>query len=340
MSTTSVPPGLSVPEARAVRLYRALLVLYPRAFRDRFGDEMGQTFADLLVHRAGGRPARVWPRVVLDLAVSAGSERAGQLRGPGSGRALGLAAMAAPVAVVATGAGGSSMLVPFLLLIALPAFGAVQLLAARLVRRTTGALAIERIVTGTAAFVPGGVWLARAGDGRGYWVVAVLLLSLVCGFGLAAAWAVTTLAVGLRRPNDGRSRRRAVAVLAAAVVVLGGMAAAGFNSYRNSQPPSGDHSDEHASAESRALWDGAQAGDLVTVVAMIDACADPFVHFNGLGRARSAAEEQAASWGRRDYWRSLGAEGEAKLADFNEIAVRLRAAENTWVTRCRPSATG
>ena len=185
--------------------------------------------------------------------------------------------------------------------------------AARLVRRTTGVIHVAWIVAGAAAFVPAVAWLILVGEDRGFWIVITLMLSLICGLGLGAVWAVATLVTGVRQPGERRSRRPAVIVLAVAVVVLGGMAAAGFNSYRKSQPPPGDHSAENATAESRALWDAAAAGDLGTVTAMIDACADPFVQFDHLGRARSQTGDR-------------------------EIVSRLRAAEDTWVQRCRPAA--
>ena len=338
MTVTTSQPTPSSQEARAARLYGSLLALYPTSFRDRFGEDMRQTFADLLVHRAGGRPSRVWPRVLFDLVVSASKERAGQL-GPRGRWAPAFVAAAALVTFAVMGRGNRSVLATVLLLIVGPTVGVVQLRNAWLLRRTTGVLHVARIVVGAAAFVPAVAWLILVGEDRGFWIGITLMLSLICGLGLGAVWAVGTLITALRQPVERQSRRRAVIILATAVVVLGSMAAAGFNSYRNSQPPPGDHSDERASSESRALWNAAAAGDLGTIIAMIDACADPFVRFNGLGRARSEAEEEYASWGGRDRWKALGAEGEAKLADFREIAVRLRAAEDTWVQRCQAAPT-
>jgi hypothetical protein len=62
------------------RVYRALLRVYPAAFRERFGDEMVQLFGDQLrVARADAAPAgaaRTWLRAIGDLAVTAASERA------------------------------------------------------------------------------------------------------------------------------------------------------------------------------------------------------------------------------------------------------------------------
>ena len=55
-------------EARqAVRVYRSLLMLYPRDFRDRYTDDLVQTFTDLS-GELGAR--RAWRRVTLDLVVT------------------------------------------------------------------------------------------------------------------------------------------------------------------------------------------------------------------------------------------------------------------------------
>ena len=62
----------------AERVYRALLTLYPAAFRQRFGEEMVQLFHDRLRDaRAGGVPGGVtwaWLKMLVDLAVTAPSE--------------------------------------------------------------------------------------------------------------------------------------------------------------------------------------------------------------------------------------------------------------------------
>ena len=51
----------------AIRAYRRLLVLYPRDFRDRYGDDLVQTLTDL---SADLGPRRAWRRVTLDLVVT------------------------------------------------------------------------------------------------------------------------------------------------------------------------------------------------------------------------------------------------------------------------------
>ena len=51
----------------AVRVYRSLLLLYPRDFRDRYTDDLVQIFTDL--SRELG-PRRAWRRVTLDLVVT------------------------------------------------------------------------------------------------------------------------------------------------------------------------------------------------------------------------------------------------------------------------------
>ena len=52
----------------AVRVYRSLLLLYPRHFRDRYTDDLVQTFTDLSGELG---PRRAWRRVALDLVVTA-----------------------------------------------------------------------------------------------------------------------------------------------------------------------------------------------------------------------------------------------------------------------------
>lgn len=52
---------------QAVRVYRSLLMLYPRDFRDRYTDDLVQTFTDLS-GELGAR--RAWRRVTLDLVVT------------------------------------------------------------------------------------------------------------------------------------------------------------------------------------------------------------------------------------------------------------------------------
>ena len=51
----------------AVRVYRSLLLLYPRDFRDRYADDLVQTLADLSGELG---PRRAWRRVALDLFVT------------------------------------------------------------------------------------------------------------------------------------------------------------------------------------------------------------------------------------------------------------------------------
>ena len=51
----------------AVRVYRSLLMLYPRDFRDRYTDDLVQTLTDLSGELG---PRRAWRRVALDLIVT------------------------------------------------------------------------------------------------------------------------------------------------------------------------------------------------------------------------------------------------------------------------------
>ncbi len=71
---------MSGDRGRQERVYRALLRLYPAAFRARFADEMVHLFSDQLRDAASGRQragvTRVWWRTLGDLAVTAASEHA------------------------------------------------------------------------------------------------------------------------------------------------------------------------------------------------------------------------------------------------------------------------
>lgn len=51
----------------AIRVYRGLLVLYPRDFRDRYTDDLVQTLTDLSAELG---PRKAWRRVTLDLVVT------------------------------------------------------------------------------------------------------------------------------------------------------------------------------------------------------------------------------------------------------------------------------
>ena len=62
----------------STRVYRALLVAYPREFRREYGDLMVQFFADRMRYDGGGiRGLILWWQLILDLAMSAFREHAG-----------------------------------------------------------------------------------------------------------------------------------------------------------------------------------------------------------------------------------------------------------------------
>jgi putative ABC transport system permease protein len=61
------------------RMYGWLLLLYPRAFRDRFGDDMRDLFHDRYM-AAPTHDWRFWRRTILDVALHAAAERIEQLR--------------------------------------------------------------------------------------------------------------------------------------------------------------------------------------------------------------------------------------------------------------------
>ncbi|MBI3750770.1 MAG: hypothetical protein HY263_03805 [Chloroflexi bacterium] len=63
------------PHRTSLRLYRALLRLYPASFRDRFGDEMVQLLGDQLRDARGDGVGGTWAAAIRDLVVTAASER-------------------------------------------------------------------------------------------------------------------------------------------------------------------------------------------------------------------------------------------------------------------------
>ncbi len=70
----------------SLRLFRVLLQLYPKRFRDAFAEEMTQTFRALLnAESSRGTSAflRLWQRTVWDMASSAIKERGEEMKGRG-----------------------------------------------------------------------------------------------------------------------------------------------------------------------------------------------------------------------------------------------------------------
>jgi hypothetical protein len=314
-------------------MYERLLLLYPRSFRQEYGDDMVQLFGDLITHRADGRLGRVWPRVFGDLATSATRQRIAQLSGGAGGGAGGwilvvLIALAGLTLVMGSGA-DLLILFPVTVLMFLPALGFGLIWSATITWRTTGTRPVARALGGIACFVPAVVIPLASGDDWGWWIGVSIVLGLIIGLGCGAAWGLVTLVQSRGSETQARRRWTAVGLVVAAVVVLGSMAGMGFNSYLNSRPPPGDHSPGNASAESRALWDAAHTGDLAVVVSAIEACADPFVHFDDGGRARSNAE----------WWAGVNHSGrepvaEPMLGTYREIIDLLKVAEETWTERC------
>jgi hypothetical protein len=275
--------------------------------------------------------------VVLDLVASGARQRFAELRSPGR-RPRGPLLVAVVLFVALSVVVGGPHLLPLgivaifpvlgLALFVLPAVGIVLLRSAWLRRRVVGARPWLRVAAAAACFVPG-VWWALVTDDSGYWVAVALILALIHGLVIGAIAAITALVQGRQTGLATGRKVGSIVMITAAVVILGAMAGAGFNSYLNSRPPAGDHSPANASPDSRALWDAADAGDVETVVATIEACADPFVHFDDGGRARSNAE----------FWAGLNHSGrdpvaEPMLSRYVEIVERLHLAEDTWTERC------
>ena len=343
MTTTSSAGGTEVH--RSLRTYERLLVLYPKPFREQYGHDMIQLFGDLVTRMGDGNSGRVWPRVLLDLVTSATRQRIAALATPGGRRPSARVLLAVAVFLGLSAVVGNPMFLPLGLtvsepvvggsLFVLPLVGLILLRRVWVAWRTVAARRWVRAGLGLACFAPGTWWII-ANDGGGWWTFILIMMTLIWGLGLGAIWAVATLIRARRRPADGRRRWTAVAMITVATVVLGSMAAAGFNSYLEARKPPGDHSAANASPVSSALWEASKSGDKQAVVAMIDACADPFVDFadrtpfaNTGVTARSYAEWNAGvNWGNPDL------PSEPALSRHRAILDLLVEAESTWTERC------
>ncbi len=329
MTVTSADRPAASDRSRSIQVYERLLVLYPKSFRQEYGADMIQTFGDLLM--ASGEPGRVWRRIFGDVATSATRQRFMQLSGgAGGGRGGWILAVLVVLAglTLAMGSGADLLILfPVTVLLLLPALGLGLIWTAVIAWRTTGARPVARLLGGVACFVPAVAIPLTSGDDWGWWIGVTIVLGLILGLGCGALWGLVVLATARQAPTSIRRRWSAIGLIVAAVVVLGSMAGMGFNSYLNSRPPPGDHSVANASVESRALWDAAKAGDLEVVSAAIAACADPFVHFDDGGRARTNAEEKTGGWGGEPVPEPL-------FSVYQEIIDRLKIAEDTWSHRC------
>jgi hypothetical protein len=324
--TTAAEPRSTRPDGdRAVRFYRGLLLVYPRSFRDEFGDDLVQAFRDLMHLSRDGRG--LWSRVLPDLFSSAIKERGASLAG---GRrpsaAFAVVVVAVLIALGVVGRGPMSILLPLALLIVLPVYGARRLHHAWLVRRTTGARAGRSLAAGVASFVPAVVFLVASGPDRGWWLFAAIGLTLIATAAVGLLWAIATLVTSASGDDRHLRRRRAVIVLVPAVAVLAVIAGGSYNSYRKSMGPPGDHSVENASAESRALWMAAGAGHVDEVTSLSKTCADPWVKFPTGGDGRHNARGYADA-----RLLDLPDEREAPYAEIMDI---LAETQDRWYDRC------
>lgn len=177
---------------RAVSVYRALLRLYPRSFRDEYGPDMVLLFAHQLQDESA---ARVWARGGVDLALSLPARHLETRMKRPSDTATPLAFAALSLAGVFLAlVGGSS---PSMLALGLSvgvASGALSLLSWRHTRSITSAR--PRVTAHWWKFLTGGVGVLAViivGTTLGGEVTGGLWWPLM----IAIAFALTTLAAGL-----------------------------------------------------------------------------------------------------------------------------------------------
>jgi len=309
---------------RSVARYRRLLVLYPKAFREEFGEDLEQAYRDMLVFSADQRG--LWSRITTDLVGSAARERARSLKpgGPALAAVL-LVTLAVLGAVLIGGTPGiipGFLLLPAVVLVGLPIFGLTRFARAWAIRRATGGSIAGQLALGVACFVPAAVLLAVFGGEAGYFVFLAVSVSLILTASCGILWA----GYRLLRPESGQHRPwlRTSLVLIPSVAVLAFIIGASLNSYINSLGPPGDHSVENASADTQALWQAAFDGDLSEVERLtVETCADPWVKFpigNGRHNAKGMAETRGMT---TDV-----------VAPFGAIADILGHYQNDWYDRC------
>ena len=312
---------------RHERIYRRLLIAYPREFRDEYGDDLVQSFRDLMMFSTNGKGT--WWRTLRDLVTSAPRERAAMFSNGGKPPIavwFVVVCVIAAAFIVGPGPFLPFIFIPTLVLIALPIYGITRFRRAWLVRRSTGGAIAAQIALGVASFVPAAVVLALFGDDAGYWIFVAVGLGLIVGSAFGILWAGITLVSNRGDGSDGRRWIGPALVLVPSVAVLGIIIGGSYNSYRQSLGPPGDHSVDNASADTRSLWEAANAGNVDEVVRITtDTCADPWVKFP-VGNGRHNAKGQAET---RELQLS-----DAQEPPFRQIADILGDYMDDWHDRC------
>jgi di/tricarboxylate transporter len=186
---------------RTVGLYRNVLWLYPRSFRDEYGDDMVQLLVEQLRHE--GR-SRVWCRLAVDLVLTVPARRLeAHTNRPSSSAVTALYALVALAGVVVFLVGGTSVAASVVGGVVTVVAGGLAIVSARRSRTLTrgsvtahwwkflvggaAALAALVVVTTITGELPEGGW---------FLAMAVLLASL--------ASVLTGLLLGVVRLGTGR----------------------------------------------------------------------------------------------------------------------------------------
>ena len=310
---TAIPSAGSSAVDRSVGRYRRLLWLYPASFRNEFGDDLVQTYRDLLLYNKDG--SGVWWRTARDLIASATRERAAVLTPKSWLGVLGIVVLA--LLGLFVGGTGGVLLIPAAVLIALPVFGLSRLWHAWTIRRTTGGAIVREVLLGVGCIAPAAAFLVYFGEAAGYWVFIAVSGTLITAAVVGILWAIVSL---MRRPEPGTRRPWARAALFAvpSIAILGFIIGASLNSYLRTIGPAGDHSVENASPDSRALWAAAGGGDLEQVTRITSStCADPWVRYT------------ADQHGNRE-----NARGHAIISGHPDIEQLLDDYMDKWFDRC------
>lgn len=178
-----------------LRLYRALLVLYPQSFRRDYGDAMAQLHTDLL--REAG--AKVWRRAVVDLCTSVITQRteAAMSMSPAA-RVITLAAVGVGASLAVIGIGGGGVVVVIAVFVVALLFTQRRSLAALAGERVSLRAALTQAWWAPVAALLGAAMLAA---GVGTIFEAHNLGGRIVGSSLLLAFGAAMLLGLLRRPH-------------------------------------------------------------------------------------------------------------------------------------------
>jgi hypothetical protein len=217
MTATSTDVHVDPAVERQVDRYRRLLALYPRSFRVQYGDDLLQTYRDLLLFSSDHRVGR-WS-TTRDLLTSATRERWDTLHQrdrPSTPEIVGIAALVL-AAVILGSPGIMILLLPAGVLVALPIYGLTCFANAWTTHRAAAGGTGRHVLTGLASIAPAPAAIAYFGSDAGYIVFLAVAATVIVTATAGTIWACARLV----RPAEPRRSAKSLLVLVPCVAVLG-----------------------------------------------------------------------------------------------------------------------